>query len=67
MNKEKPVEVVDYYPTNLWSQVRVWQICGELVDFQSFVWFDKVSRTWERFGPESVFRLYEDGHVEVGV
>lgn len=56
-----------YNPVNLESQAIVWAMTGELVDFTHFVWFDKVSRTWERFGPESVFRLYEDGHVEVGV
>lgn len=67
MNNEKPIEIVDYIPTNMYAQARVWQITGELVDFEYFVWFNKVTRTWDRFGPGSVFRLYEDGHVEVGV
>jgi len=65
MSEDKPVEVVDYIPTSLYSQRRVWELTGELVDFQHFMWFNKKSRTWERFGPESVFRLYEDGRVEV--
>lgn len=65
MNPENLVMQETYRPLDMQSQSRIWEITGELVDFQQFVWFNKKTRTWDRFGPESVFSLYDDGHVEV--